>query len=106
MDTTSPREIHKALAERLAHRRIGDDVLKKVSDQISRNGLKVGGMDFCPYGICVDYFSDKMFSVDELVRDMTYRELRLFVYGIPVDDLFRLRLEVRVPELQGVGVGG
>jgi hypothetical protein len=47
-----------------------------------------------------------MFSVDELVRDMTYRELRLFVYGIPVDDLFRLRLEVRVPELQGVGVGG
>ncbi len=101
MEFTSSAEVHKALAVRLAHREIGDDVLAKVADRVARNGMKIGGFDFCPYGICIDYFTDREFSIDEFARGVKYRELRLFPYGILVDDLFRVRVEVHVPEFEG-----
>jgi hypothetical protein len=106
MEPTSPRDVHKALATRLAHRKISDEVLAKVADRITKNGIKIGGLDFCPYGICIDYFAEREFSLDEFVTGFKYRELRLFPYGILVDDLFRVRVEVHVPEFEGLGGPG
>ena len=57
MDFTSSEVLHKALAERLAKLDISDDRLAGVAGRIAKNGMKVGGMRFCPYGICIDYFT-------------------------------------------------
>jgi hypothetical protein len=103
MAGTSAKDIHKALAKRLAHRDVGDEVIAAVSKRVVRDGLKIGGVDFCPYGICIDYFSDKRILVDKIMQTEKYRVVRLFPYGILVDDLWRLQVEMHVPELAGIG---
>lgn len=100
---TSVKDLQKALAKRLAHRDIKDDVIAAVSKRMIRDGLKIAAFDFCPYGICIDYFSDRPFSVDAYVKDNILRAIKLFPYGILVDDLWRMQVEMHVPELQGHG---
>ncbi len=100
---TTAKDLHKALAKRLAHRDIKDDAIAALSKRMVRDGLKIGGFDFCPYGICIDYFSDKPISVDGYLRDRILRAVKLFPYGILVDDLWRLQVELHAPELQGIG---
>jgi hypothetical protein len=100
---TSAKDLHKALSKRLAHRDIKDDVIAAVAKRMVRDGLKIGGFDFCPYGICIDYFSDKPILVDSYLKDRVLRAVRLFPYGILVDDLWRMQVELQVPELAGMG---
>jgi hypothetical protein len=100
---TSAKDVQKALAKRLAHRDLKDDVITAISKRVVRDGLKIGGVDFCPYGICIDYFSDQRISVDKMTLSEKYRVVRLFPYGILVDDLWRLQVEMHVPELAGFG---
>jgi hypothetical protein len=103
MAGTSAKDIQKALAKRLAHRELKDDVITAISKRIVHEGLKIGGVDFCPYGICIDYFSDQRILVDRITLAEKYRVVRLFPYGILVDDLWRLQVEMHVPELAGIG---
>lgn len=100
---TSAKDIQKALAKRLAYRDLSDEVITAISKRVVRDGLKIGGVDFCPYGICIDYFTDKRISVDKFMVGEKYRTVRLFPYGILVDDLWRLQVELQVPELAGIG---
>ncbi len=100
---TSAKELQKALARRLAHREIKDDVIASVAKRMVKDGLKIGGFDFCPYGICIDYFSDRPVSIDSYLKGSILRAVKLFPYGILVDDLWRMQVEMHVPELQGVG---
>jgi hypothetical protein len=100
---TTAKEAQKALAKRLAHRELKDDVIAAVTKRIVHKGLKIGGVDFCPYGICIDYFSTERIIVDEVLGGEKFRVLRLFPYGILVDDLWRLQVEMQVPELAGIG---
>lgn len=106
MESTSAKELQKALATRLARHKISDDVISKVAERVAKNGLKVGGVDFCPYGICIDYFADRRFSIGEFVRDEKFRVVKLFPYGILVDDLFRVQVEMHAPELAELGLRG
>jgi len=99
MKPTSPKDIQKALASRLARRKISDDVVEKISHRVAQNGLQVGSMNFCPYGICIDYFTDTKISLDELISVEKFRAIKMFPYGILVDDLFRVQVEMHIPEL-------
>ena len=100
---STAKDVHKALAKRLAHRELTDDVISAITKRIVRDGLKIGGVDFCPYGICIDYFSDKRILVDKILGGEKVRVVRLFPYGILVDDLWRMQVEMQVPELAGLG---
>lgn len=100
MEPISAKEVHKARAHRLAKHRINDDILEKVAHRVAKNGLKVGGLDFCPYGICIDYFAHEGVLIDEMLVKEKYRAIKLFPYGILVDDLFRIQVQMKVPELQ------
>ncbi|MEX2519113.1 MAG: hypothetical protein WD969_07275 [Paracoccaceae bacterium] len=106
MEPTSVKELQKALAVRLARHKISDDVIAKVANRVAKNGLKIGSVDFCPFGICIDYFADRTFSLDEFVRDEKFRAVKLFPYGILVDDLFRVQVQMQVPELAEFGLRG
>ena len=103
MKPTVAREVHKALAARLAARDIPDDVLKSISKRLAIADLTIGGVDFCPYGICIDYFSEKPVALDRLNDLGRYRALRLFPWGIIDPDIFRVNVEVHIPELQKFG---
>jgi hypothetical protein len=100
---TTSKDLQKALARRLANRNLKDDAISAITKRIVRDGLKIGGVDFCPYGICIDYFSDKRIAVDKIMASEKYRVVRLFPYGILVDDLWRLQVEMKLPELEGIG---
>jgi len=99
MKETSVSEVQKSIAKRLARHDVPDDVVEKIAQRVARNGLKVAYVDFCPYGICIDYFSENKFSVDEFLANDRFRAVKLFPYGILVDDLFQIRVEMQVPEL-------
>ncbi|MGL6210315.1 MAG: hypothetical protein ACRC14_10860 [Paracoccaceae bacterium] len=103
---TSAKEVHKALAMRLAKREISDEVLQSVSNRIVHEGLKVVGLDFCPYGICIDYFSDRRISTDNLLADKPFRFVKVFTHGILADDLWRVQVEMHVPEIADMRVRG
>ena len=100
---TSAKEVQKALALRLAHRELKDDVISAVSKRIVRDGLKVGGLDFCPYGICIDYFGTSLEPIEKLFRREKFRLVKVFTHGILADDLYRVQVEMHVPELAGFG---
>ena len=106
MQATTHSDIHKALAKRLARRDISDDVIAATTKRMVKDGLKIGGFDFCPYGICIDYFSDRRILVDHLLQDDIFRVVRLFPYGVIAADLFRLQVEMHVPELAEIGFRG
>ncbi len=101
LGTTTAKDLHKALARRLAHRDIRDDAIAAVSKRMVADGLKIGGFDFCPYGICIDYFSDRPISIDGYLKDRILRAVKLFPYGVVADDLWRLQVELHAPELNG-----
>ena len=100
------KDVRKALAQRLARYKISDAAVERISDRVIREGAKIGRWDFCPYGICVDYFSDKRIVVDKLLGSERFRVVKLFPYGVPVDDLWHLHAEVEIPELAEARVGG
>ena len=106
MQPSAHHDIHKVLAKRLAKRDISDDVIAAMTKRIVKENLKIGGIDFCPYGICIDYFSDKRILVDRLLQDDIFRVVRLFPYGVIAADLFRLQVEMHVPELAEIGFRG
>ena len=40
------------------------------------------------------------------MKGLDYRELKIFTHGIPVIDLYRVNVEVKVPEFEGFGRPG
>ena len=106
MKATAPQSMQTALYVRLARRKIRDLFLEKVTHRIAKSGLKVGRAGFCPFGICIDYYFDSKISVDGPISHNKYRAVKLFPYGILVDDLFRLQVEMHVPELAKHGLHG
>lgn len=105
-NATSAKDLHKALAMRLAKRDISDDVLQSISKRIVYDGLKIGGLDFCPYGICIDYYTDQRIRLDDYLTEKIIRSVKVFTHGILVDDLWRFQVEMHVPELAEYGVRG
>lgn len=93
------RDVQKALAQRLARYKLSDAVVGRIADRVIKDGVKIGRWDFCPYGICVDYFSDKRIIVDKVLADERFRVVKLFPYGILVDDFWHVHAEVEIPEL-------
>lgn len=100
---TSAKDVQKALAQRLAHRELKDDVITAISKRIVRDGLKIGGVDFCPYGICIDYFGTSLPPIEKIFGKERLRIVKIFTHGILADDLVRLQVEMNVPELAGFG---
>jgi hypothetical protein len=101
MNPTSSKDLSKALATRLARHDISKEVISGLAEKLAKTGLKFGRLDFCPYGICIDTFVLEKIRLDPLVENFRYRGLKLFPYGILVDDLWRVQMEIAVPELNG-----
>jgi hypothetical protein len=66
-------------------------------------GLEIHGINPCIYGICMDYFTDKLpqLAVDPKTQ---LKKWEVFPYGILEWDLFHVRAAYGVLELEGKGL--
>jgi hypothetical protein len=95
------QHLSKTIASKLASYKIDERTLNDVAKRILKEKLKIKRIDLCPYGICIDYFTDERPPFDKLFERDRVRSLHVFPYGIPFDDLFHLKLELEIPELLG-----
>ena len=100
----NPKDASARLSQRLASFKLGDAVIKRLSSQIMIEGLDIGRINPCIYGICIDYFTDKLPSLDRLSPKQAITKWEVFPYGIIDWDRFHVRVAFEVNELEGRGV--
>jgi hypothetical protein len=103
-----PEEIRLELARAVATRRVADDAVAALAKRLAATKLQIRGIDVCTHGICIDYiFNDDRWAkvLPEIIRLKGSRvhTLTVFPWGIPVPDIFRVRVEQDFDELARVG---
>ena len=100
------KDFSQRLSKRLATYKIKDDVISKLADRVIVEGLDIKKFDVCMYGICVDYYTDKIPKLDGILSRPDVARLEVFPYGIIEWDGFRVRVGYNVDELAGRVTGG
>jgi hypothetical protein len=99
------KDLSKRLSKRLANFKIKDDVIVKLADRVLIEGLDIKKFDVCIYGICIDYFTDRIPKLDGILSRTDVARLEVFPYGIVEWDRFHVRVGFEIDELKG-RVGG
>lgn len=100
MSSVSPKDLSGRMSKRLASFKLGDDVIERLADRAMIDGLKIGRIDPCIYGICIDYWTTEFPRFDlDIGRGISKWEV--FPYGIIEWDIFRVRIAFEVDELEG-----
>jgi hypothetical protein len=60
MATVTSKDLSLRMSKRLANFKLSDDVIKALADRVLIEGLSIYKFNPCIYGICIDYFSDKV----------------------------------------------
>ena len=98
------KELAARLSKRLANFKLSDAAVKSLADRVLIDGLSISRFDPCMYGICIDYFTDKMPRLDSTLADRGIRKWEVFPYGIIDWDRFRVSVAFNVDELEGRGL--
>ena len=106
MRTVTTKEVATAMAKQLANFKLSDDVIKTLAERVVIEGLSVGRFNPCIYGICIDYFTDKMPDLSRLNVKQRVRKWEVFPYGIIDWDRFHVRVSFNVDQLAGKGLTG
>lgn len=104
MATVSSKELSARMSKRLANFNLSDAVIKRLADRVLVDGLSIVRFDPCIYGICIDYFSDKLPRLDTLSPKLGVSKWEVFPYGIIDWDRFHVRIAFNVDELEGKGL--
>lgn len=99
------KDLSKRLSKRLANFKLKNDVIAKLADRVLIDGLDIKRFDVCIYGICIDYFTDKIPRLDGVFSQTDVARLEIFPYGIIDWDRFLVRVSYQVDELEGRGGG-
>ena len=102
----SGQDLSKRLSKRLANFKLKDEVVTKLADRVMIDGLQIKKFDVCIYGICIDYFTDKLPKLDAIFSQLDVARVEVFPYGIIDWDRFHVRVGYAVDELEGRGWGG
>ena len=105
MRATTSKELATAMSRQLANYNLSDDVIKSLADRVAIEGLFIGRFNPCIYGICIDYFTDKIPNLAGLTIKQKVAKWEVFPYGIIDWDRFHIRVAFNVDELAGK-VGG
>lgn len=99
MSPAKPKDLSALMSKRLANFKLGDAAIKRLVDRVTIDGLKIGRIDPCIYGICVDYWTPDFPRLEDIDRGISKWEV--CPYGIPDWDMFRVRVAFEVGELEG-----
>ena len=105
MRAITPKELSTAMSRQLANYNLSDDVIKSLAERVSIEGLFLGRFNPCIYGICIDYFTDKIPNLATLTIKQKVAKWEVFPYGIIEWDRFHVQVAFNVDELGGK-VGG
>lgn len=97
------KELSGRLSKRLANFKLSDAVVNGIAERVLIDGLSIVRFDPCIYGICIDYFSDKLPRLDALSAHRGVTKWEVFPYGIIDWDRFHVRVAFNVDELEGKG---
>lgn len=100
------KDLSQRLSKRLANFKLQDDAIAKLADRVLIDGLEIKKFDVCIYGICVDYYTDRIPKLDGIFSQFDIAQLEVFPYGIIDWDRFHVRVSFTVDELEGRGGGG
>jgi hypothetical protein len=104
MPPVSNKELAARLSKRLANFKLNDAVIAELADRVLIDGLSIARFDPCMYGICIDYFTDKIPRLDLLTSKRGVSKWEVFPYGIIDWDRFHVRVAFEVDELEGKGL--
>ena len=91
-------EVRGALSRAVASRQVPDASVMSVAKMLAGAKLPIRAIDICTHGICIDY----VFQKDrwaQAIQDMVLMKgagihsITIFPWGIPVPDVFRMRVE-------------
>jgi hypothetical protein len=91
----------KSLSKRLANYKISDDIIAKLADRVTIEGLEIRKFNPCIYGICIDYFTDKLPRTDSFFTRTDISRFEVFPYGIIDWDYFHVQVAYHIDELEG-----
>lgn len=91
------------LSKRLANFKLNDAAIGGLADRVLVDGWSIVRFDPCIYGICIDYFTDRVPKFDALNRKHGVSKWEVFPYGIIEWDRFHVRVAFEVDELEGRG---
>jgi hypothetical protein len=97
------KQLAQRLSTSLASFKLPATTVNQIADRVLVEGLEIRGINPCIYGICIDYFTDKLpqLAVDPKTQ---LKKWEVFPYGILEWDLFHVRAAYGVPELEGKGL--
>ena len=102
--SNDPKAVAAALAHVVSARKVPDKVVNAVAEKLAASKYKIGGIDICKYGICIDYIlqgRDAWRTIPDLVeiRDAQVYGLRVFPWGIPWPDVLHVHVDHGFEEL-------
>jgi len=97
----SSKDLTARLSKQLANFRLGDAAIQQLSERMLVDGLSMVRFNPCVYGICIDYFSDKVPHLDMLPVKQGVVKWEVFPYGILGWDRFHIRVALQVDGLEG-----
>lgn len=95
------KQLSQRLSKRLANYKLKDEAITSLAERVLVDGLDIKKFDVCIYGLCIDYFTDKVPRLDGILSSTDVARVELFPYGIIDPDRFRVRVAFVVPELEG-----
>jgi hypothetical protein len=104
MATLSSKELSTRMSKRLANFKLSDALIAELANRVLIDGLSIARFDPCVYGICIDYFSDKLPRLETLSTERGITKWEVFPYGVPAWDRFHVRVAYQVDELEGKGL--
>jgi hypothetical protein len=91
-----------ALARAVADRNVDAGAIDNVAVRLGKFDHKVRGVNPCIYGICLDFFVERP-EIDDLLNKALevgrVHGLRVFPWGIPWPDIFRVEVEAQFEEI-------
>lgn len=97
-------DLSARLSRRLANFKLPDAVIKDIADRVTIEGLDLRRFDPCIYGICLDYYTDKIPALSALSKKKGVVKWEVFPYGIIEWDRFHVQIALEVDELEGKGL--
>lgn len=96
--TASPNEVRMAIGRAVAGRQLPDASITALAKKLTSTKFPIRSIDVCTHGICIDYvFHDDRWAqaIKEIVamKGVGIHSITVFPWGIPVPDIFRVRVE-------------
>jgi hypothetical protein len=102
MPPVNSKQLTARLSQRLANFKLPDTAINGLVERVTIEGLAIGRFDPCIYGICIDYYTDKLPRLDAVfTAKRGIAKWEVFPYGIINWERFVVRVAYDVDEMQG-----